>query len=62
MIENEIARRLNDLNNACDAVIVTTNGYFYVYIDNADPQNITIKQERVPQTDINIVCGCKKGF
>ena len=62
MSVNEIARRLNDLNNACDAVIVATNGYFYVYIDNVDPQNITIKQERVPQTDIDIVCGCKKGF
>ena len=57
MIENEIARRLNDLNNACDAVIVAANGYFYVYIDNTDPQNITIEQERVPQNDIDIVRG-----
>ena len=57
MTKKQLAQRLVELNENCDGVLIYGDGFYYEYIDDTDRENITVKQVKVPQTDIDIVCG-----
>lgn len=57
MANKEVAQRLFELNENCDGVLIYGDNFYYEYIDSTDRENITVKQVKVPQTDIDIVCG-----
>ena len=57
MTKKQLAQRLVELNENCDGVLIYGDSFYYEYIDNTDRENITVKQQKVPQTDIDIVCG-----
>ena len=57
MTKKQLAQRLIELNENCDGVLIYGNSFYYEYIDDTDRENITVKQQKVPQTDIDIVCG-----
>lgn len=57
MSNKQLAQRLYELNGNCDGVLIYGNDFYYEYIDNKDRENITVRQVKVPQTDINIVRG-----
>ena len=57
MTKKQLAQRLFELNENCDGVLIYGDSFYYEYIDNTDRENITVKQQKVPQTDIDIVCG-----
>lgn len=57
MTNKQLAQRLFELNENCDGVLIYGDSFYYEYIDNTDRENITVKQQKVPQTDIDIVCG-----
>ena len=57
MTTKQLARRLYELNENCDGVLIYGDDFYYEYIDDTDRENITVKQVKVPQTDIDIVYG-----
>ena len=57
MTNKQLAQRLVELNGNCDGVLIYGDSFYYEYIDDTDRENITVKQQKVPQTDIDIVCG-----
>ena len=57
MTKKQLAQRLVELNENCDGVLIYGDIFYYEYIDDTDRENITVKQQKVPQTDIDIVCG-----
>ena len=57
MTKKQLAQRLVELNENCDGVLIYGDSFYYEYIDDTDRENITVKQQKVPQTDIDIVCG-----
>ena len=57
MTKKQLAQRLVELNENCDGVLIYGGSFYYEYIDDTDRENITVKQQKVPQTDIDIVCG-----
>lgn len=57
MSNKQLAQRLYELNGDCDGVLIYGNDFYYEYIDDMDRENITVRQVKVPQTDINIVRG-----
>ena len=57
MTNKEVAQRLFELNENCDGVLIYGYSFYYEYIENIDYENIMVKQQKVPQTDIDIVCG-----
>ena len=57
MTNKQLAQRLVELNENCDGVLIYGDNFYYEYIDDTDRENITVKQQKVPQTDIDIVCG-----
>ena len=57
MTNKQLAQRLVELNENCDGVLIYGDNFYYEYIDDADRENITVKQVKVPQTDIDIVYG-----
>ena len=57
MTNKQLAQRLVELNENCDGVLIYGDSFYYEYIDDTDRENITVKQQKVPQTDIDIVCG-----
>ena len=57
MTNKQLAQRLVELNENCDGVLIYGNSFYYEYIDDTDRENITVQQVKVPQTDIDIVCG-----
>ena len=57
MTNKQLAQRLFELNENCDGVLIYGDSFYYEYIDNTDRENITVKQQKVPQTDIDIVYG-----
>ena len=57
MTTKQLAQRLFELNENCDGVLIYGNSFYYEYIDDTDRENITVKQQKVPQTDIDIVYG-----
>lgn len=57
MTKKQLAQRLVELNEKCDGVLIYGDDFYYEYIDDTDRENITVKQVKVPQTDIDVVCG-----
>ena len=57
MTKKQLAQRLVELNENWDGVLIYGDGWYYEYIDDTDRENITVKQQKVPQTDIDIVYG-----
>ena len=57
MTNKQLAQRLVELNENCDGVLIYGDSFYYEYIDDTDRENITVKQQKVPQADIDIVCG-----
>ena len=57
MTNEQLAQRLVELNENCDGVLIYGNCFYYEYIENTDYENIVVKQQKVPQTDIDIVYG-----
>ena len=57
MTNKQLAQRLVELNENCDGVLIYGDSFYYEYIDDTDRENITVKQQKVPQTDIDIVYG-----
>ena len=57
MTKKQLAQRLVELNENCDGVLIYGSSFYYEYIDDTDREHITVKQQKVPQTDIDIVCG-----
>ena len=57
MTKKQLAQRLVELNENCDGVLIYGDNFYYEYIDDTDRENITVQQVKVPQTDIDIVCG-----
>ena len=57
MTKKQLAQRLVELNENCDGVLIYGDIFYYEYIDDTDRENITVKQQKVPQTDIDIVYG-----
>ena len=57
MTNKQLAQRLFELNENCDGVLIYGDSFYYEYIDNTDRENITVKKQKVPQTDIDIVYG-----
>ena len=57
MTKKQLAQRLVELNENCDGVLIYGDSFYYEYIDDTNRENITVKQVKVPQNDINIVCG-----
>ena len=57
MTKKQLAQLLVELNENCDGVLIYGDSFYYEYIDDTDRENITVKQQKVPQTDIDIVYG-----